>query len=203
MLKEDFKEITDRAFEMDEKIENIVVDFEGEIINDEYVNIDFYKSTFKGINILETNFEKVSFVNCEFENCNFSNANFENVSFIRTKFKNCKFTGTVFLKSRFDNVEYTDSNLCYSNFSLGTINGLTYKDSVMRNMYFEENKHKNLVITNCDLTSASFFKTKLKDVDLSSDIISGLIIGFDDIRGALIDPLQATDLVGLLGVKFK
>ena len=65
MLKEDFKEITDRAFEMDEKIENIVVDFEGEIINDEYVNIDFYKSTFKGINILETNFEKVSFVNCD------------------------------------------------------------------------------------------------------------------------------------------
>ena len=38
MLKEDFKEITDRAFEMDEKIENIVVDFEGEIINDEYLD---------------------------------------------------------------------------------------------------------------------------------------------------------------------
>ena len=48
MLKEDFKEITDRAFEMDEKIENIVVDFEGEIINDEYAQA--FENRFAAVN---------------------------------------------------------------------------------------------------------------------------------------------------------
>ena len=70
-------------------------------------------------------------------------------------------------------------------------------------MYFEENRHKKLVIDNCDLACASFFKTKLKDIDLSTNIISGIIVGYEDIKGAVIDSMQAIDLMGLLGVNIK
>ena len=199
----EFKEIIENAVEKDEKIENIKIDFEEELSNDEFINIDFLKVEFRGINIIDSIFEKVSFVNCEFENCNFSNTTFENVSFIRCSFKNCKCTGTMFLKSRFDTIDFKESNLCYSNFSLGVMNQIDFKDSIMRNMYFEENRHKKLVIDNCDLACASFFKTKLKDIDLSTNIISGIIIGYEDIKGAVIDSMQAIDLMGLLGVNIK
>ena len=57
------------------------------------------------------------------------------------------------------------------------MNNIKYKDSIMRNMYFEENKHKKLEIENSDLTGANFFRTSLKDIDLSSDNISALVVG--------------------------
>ena len=73
----------------------------------------------------------------------------------------------------------------------------------MRNMYFEENKHKTLEFNDSDLTQVNFFKTKLKDVDLTSNTITGLIVGHEDIRGAIINEFQAIDLIMLLGVKIK
>lgn len=199
----EFKNIIEFSIQNDQKIENINVNFEEELLEYQALNLDFYKSEFESVNIIDSSFEKTSFVNVEFKNCNFSNTTFENCSFIRCNFKNCKFTGTVFLKSRFDTVDFYESNFCYSNFSLSMMNNIKYKDSIMRNMYFEENKHKKLEIENSDLTGANFFRTSLKDIDLSSDNISALVVGLDDIKGAKIDSMQALDLIGLLGVKIK
>ena len=83
------------------------------------------------------------------------------------------------------------------------MSNIKFDKSVMRNMYFEENRHKKFEIIDSDLTQASFIKTSLKDIDISSNIISGLIVGLEDIRGAKISELQALDLVTLLGVKIK
>lgn len=199
----EFKNKIEEVTQSDQKIENQIIDFEEELSNYQMLNLDFYKSKFDSINIIDSNFEKASFVNIEFLNCNFSNTTFENCSFIRCNFNNCKFTGTVFLKSRFDTIEFKESNFCYSNFSLSMMNNIKYKDSIMRNMYFEENKHKKLEIDNSDLTGANFFKTSLKDIDLSTNNISALVVGLDDIKGAKIDSMQALDLIGLLGVKIK
>lgn len=54
-----------------------------------------------------------------------------------------------------------------------------------------------------DLTQAQFFKTSLKGVDLSDNLIEGIAISTDDIKGATISELQAIDLINLLGVKIK
>ena len=63
----------------------------------------------------------------------------------------------------------------------------------MKNVYFEK----------ADLMQAQFSKTSLKDIDLSSSIIAGLAISVDDIKGAIIDTYQASDLLYLLGIKIK
>lgn len=54
---------------------------------------------------------------------------------------------------------------------------------------------------NSDLTGARFFKTSLKGIDLSSSKIEGIAISIEDIKGAIIDQFQATDLLYLIGVK--
>ena len=50
---------------------------------------------------------------------------------------------------------------------------------------------------------AQFFKTSLKDIDLSESQIQGMAITMEDIKGATIDIVQAADLLYLLGVKIK
>lgn len=48
-----------------------------------------------------------------------------------------------------------------------------------------------------------FFKTSLKGIDLSKSKIEGIGIALEDIKGAIIDQIQAMDLLYLLGVKIK
>lgn len=54
-----------------------------------------------------------------------------------------------------------------------------------------------------DLTQAQFFKTSLRDIDLSNSLIGGIAISLEDIKGATISELQAVDLISLIGVKIK
>ena len=54
-----------------------------------------------------------------------------------------------------------------------------------------------------DLSQAQFFKTSLKDIDISDANIEGIAISIEDIKGAIIDQMQALDLLYLIGVKIR
>ena len=64
-------------------------------------------------------------------------------------------------------------------------------------------RFKNIIFQQVDLTQAQFFKTSLKGIDLSDSKIEGLAISLEDIRGAKINQFQAIDLLYLIGVKLK
>ena len=48
-----------------------------------------------------------------------------------------------------------------------------------------------------------FYRTSLKDIDLSDSNIAGISVQLEDIKGAIINEFQAVDLLYLLGVKLK
>ena len=62
---------------------------------------------------------------------------------------------------------------------------------------------KNVYFDNAELVNAKFFKTSLKDIDLSNSNIEGIATSIEDIKGAIIDKFQALDLLYLIGVKVK
>ena len=68
---------------------------------------------------------------------------------------------------------------------------------------WEENKLKNIYFKNSDLTKIQFYRTSLKNIDLSDANISGISVPLEDIKGAIINEFQAIDLLYLLGVKLK
>ena len=62
---------------------------------------------------------------------------------------------------------------------------------------------KNIYLKNSDLTKSQFYKTSLKNIDLSESNIAGISVTLEDIKGAIINQFQAIDLLYLLGVKVK
>ena len=68
---------------------------------------------------------------------------------------------------------------------------------------FQENKFKNIVLKNADLTQAQFFKSSLNGIDFSDSLIDGIVVSIEDLKGAIINEFQAVDLIGLIGVKIK
>ena len=68
-------------------------------------------------------------------------------------------------------------------------------------IYLIQNNFKNLYFQKADLTQTQFFKTSLKNIDLSDSIIEGIAVSVEDIKGASINTFQAVDLLYLIGVK--
>ena len=69
---------------------------------------------------------------------------------------------------------------------------------------FAEVKLKHCDFTDVNLSGADFFKTSLKNIDLSTCEIAGITVSdsFRELKGLRINPAQAQDIAGVLGVKF-
>lgn len=186
----------------EEEIENITIENKKE----EKItckDITIRKAIINKVEIIESNLEKNTFMDIEFNHCNFSNTSFENSTFIRCEFNNCKLTGCNFIESRIDHVSFIETNMDYSNLSMARMENVLFENTGLRNSSFEENRIKNILLKQADLTQTQFFKTSLKEIDFSDSIIEGIIVSISDIKGAIINPLQALDLIGLMGIKIK
>jgi len=174
----------------DEDIEYLY--FENEQCNlIELCDLKFECCKFNHICIQNGKLEKLEFKDIVFENCDFSN----------TEFINSSFVSVLFIKHL--NLLLSGTNATYVNLSMASIENILFKNTTLKNSYFQETRLKNIYFDNADLTQAQFFKTSLKNVDLSSCKIERIAISIEDIKGAIIDQLQAIDLLYLLGVKIK
>ena len=186
----------------DDEIENIIIeDYKQEKI--ELTDITIKRAIINNTEIINSNLEKNTFIDIQFNNCNFSNTSFDNCSFIRCEFNNCKLTGCNFIESGLYDIGFIDTNMNYTNLSMSSMKNIIYKNTMLRNSCFNENKTKNIILTEADLTRTQFFKTSLKGIDLSNSIIEGIAVSLEDIKGAIINEFQSLDLMYLLGVKVK
>ena len=169
----------------------------------ELYDVEFEYCKFNKITILSSKLEKATFKDVIFDNCNFANTSFMNSTFIRCEFNNCKLEGANLADSILYNVSFIGTNAKYINLSLASLERVVFDDTILRNSYFQENKLKNVYFKKADLTQSQFFKTSLKNIDISNANIEGIAISIDDIKGAIIDQMQALDLLYLIGVKIK
>lgn len=203
--KSDFENLEPRRFGDICENENLQYNiFEKQECNEiELLDVEFEYCKFSHICMQAGKLERVTFKDVIFENCDFSNTKFVGTAFIRCEFNNCKLSGSDLAENRFYHVSFLETNASYLNLSMASLENVLFKDSILRNSYFQETKIKNLSFENADLARAQFFKTSLKNVDLSSSKIEEIAIAIEDIKGAVIDQLQAMDLLYLIGVKVK
>lgn len=169
----------------------------------ELLDFNFEYCKFSHICMQNAKFEKITFKDVIFENCDFSNTEFIQSAFIRCEFHNCKLSGCNLSENRLYHTCFLETNATYLNLSLASVENVLFQETNLKNGYFQETKIKNLSFEKTNLKQTQFFKTSLKDVDLSTCQIEGIAISPEDIKGAIVDKLQAMDLMYLLGVKVK
>lgn len=50
--------------------------------------------------------------------------------------------------------------MVYSNLSMASMRSILFKNTILRNSNFQENKLKNIIFKESDLTQVQFFKTR-------------------------------------------
>ena len=165
-----------------------------------FENVVFRSCTFERVNLSNCTFTDVLFSGCRFVRCDLGRSWLN-----RVDFRSCSAPGLSFLKGRLSGVSLVDSQLAYADFSETTVDQLAASETKLSEASFHATRLRRLALERCDLSRATFFRTSLYGVDLSACDISGLRVSSDlrELRGAVIDPDQAAELIGLLGIKIK
>ena len=179
--------------------------FENEIISD----IDSARMKFESIQFIQCqfnkcDFSKASFYDSVFDNCNFANCIFTGSYWKGSKILTCKGDGSNFSKSHMKETSLVDSSFRYANFSSSVLENCALHGCNFMEALLSEIRLKKPTLKEVNFTGADFFKTSLKDIDLSDCIIDGMIVSdiCNELRGAIVNAWQATELAArFLGIK--
>ena len=162
-------------------------------------------STIENCRFINSDFSDCTFINvivkgCDLSNCNFNNTYFKNCSIISSKLVGACFRNAVQLETAYDNC----------NAELTDYNGARFKNILISDCDFSSSlicsaELKNITLKNVKLVKATFFKTPLKDVNLTDCIIDGLVVSDNgaELRGATVDVYQAAMFAKLLGLNIE
>ena len=171
---------------------------------------DFYRMDLRE-SVLETCgfhkccFEKASFIDVEFRGCDFSNSNFQGAYFERCRFIACKCIGADMVGAMVKHTVFEECNLQYANLNTAKLTGVLWKTVDFTDASMAEAKLAKFYTEASKFIRNDFSKTMLAGIDFSGNVLIAPTLSSPpiELKGILIDMLQAPDLVGLLGVKVK
>lgn len=165
----------------------------------DYVQKEFYECRFTNVH-LTGRMHACLFADVIFEECDLSNCDLRECVFHRCIFKKCRLTGIDLSFGTFCDVVFQHCQCAYAN-----LNGTKWERCLLDSCMFRESaihelKWKDLNIHACDLTGSEFFHTKLAGLDLSDSNIEGITVELKDLRGLIVNSMQAVSLSQLLGL---
>lgn len=195
------KYLGDISITIDENTIDYQILKEKTLSNQENIRIIFDTCIFEKCTFTNNTFLRSEFIDCKFLNCDLSNNSFTDSTFIRNEFTNCKFIGSHFVESYIDNTLIEDSVCEYIDIANNKIKVLEVHNSDFTFSSWFENKIEGIAFKNNKLQNTTFFKSNMKDLDISSCDIEKLRIDQESIKGMIISPLQAEAFCHLLGLK--
>lgn len=159
--------------------------------------------TFHHVLFSECELKWAQLTDVRFENCDLSNLSFANTTFYRVEFCSCKLVGTNFAETTLNHVYMKECNAHYINLAMSKIRTARFENCDFRNGSFNDSKLMPAAFDNCQLIEADFSHTSLKGIDLRTSRLSGIQLNLPDLRGAIVNSLQAMELIPLLGVSIQ
>lgn len=143
------------------------------------------------------------FTDVRLEACDFSGANLEHAHLRRTELRGCRLLGTQFIDARLEDVLLYEGNAEGVVFARATFKLARFENCRLTQASFEGADLTDVVFSGCDLTQANFLGAKLSGADLRGSVINQLLVGMRELQGAIIEPAQAVQMAGLLGLVVK
>ena len=166
-------------------------------------NIKINSSIFENVSFNNTSIEALDITDVIFKNCDLSNLSFINSIMYRVEFINCKLYGTSFIDCTFNNVKIDRSMCKYINMSDNDIIKSVFEDCSFEESIIKNCKLNKVIFNNINFNLSNIYNTKLKDIDLSSCNLRNIYSDLNSIKGSIIEPYQAMDLIPLLEVKIR
>lgn len=137
------------------------------------------------------------------ERCDLSGTSLEKARLRRAVLSGCRMLGTNLLEASFEDVRIEDSKADAAVFSLASFHSARFDKCSLKGTSFEGADLTDVVFHECDLSRADMRAAKLAGADFRTSTINGLQTGAQELQGAIISPLQAAQVVSLLGIQVR
>jgi uncharacterized protein YjbI with pentapeptide repeats len=175
--------------------------------------VDFSGRKLSGFSAKCSVFDGVSFAGCEmpsprlrdvrFVKCDLSNATLRGFEATRVEFTDCRLTGMVAIECRWRDVLVENCDGLYAQITDGKLHTCEFRNSNFAEADFRNTDLEGTIFTQAVLTRADFSRSMLRGADFRGADIDGIIVGPEEVRGAIVSPTQAMDLARLLGLIIK
>ena len=168
--------------------------------NQEAAHVCFERVIFRNVEFKAVAFNFLELTDVRFENCDLSNANFNGAIIHRTEFINCKLLGLNLSDATLQNVHIEQCNGKFALVSYAHMKKVMFEESIFESSNFQNSHFDKVKIEKCNFRLSQMYGTSLSGMDLSNSDVEGLGIQLEDLRGAIVSPMQAVDFSRLLGL---
>ncbi|MBN1440508.1 MAG: pentapeptide repeat-containing protein [Anaerolineales bacterium] len=143
---------------------------------------------------------KPRFLDCRLDACDLSGIDWEQARFRRVELLGCRGIGAQLVESEWEDACFREGNWERAVFTAARFRAAHFTGCSLRETSWEGADLTGAVFEDCDLTRADFRGSKLQDVDLRGSALDGAQAGWEEWKGAIVDPRQAVQVAGLLGI---
>ncbi len=151
----------------------------------------------------DSNLHGVRCSDVRFTRCDLANATWEQLIAHRVEFTDCQLIGWNAQEAHLQNVLFQGCNLQFVGLRFVACKMVRFEQCDLRNADFQRADLSGVVFHKCDLSNAQLSGTTLKGTDFRGSTIEKLRVGIQELAGAIVEPLQAAYIAGLLGVVIK
>lgn len=176
----------------------------------EYQNLDLAERTiarphfetviFTRLMATSTRFEHLGMEDVRFMGCNLSNATWPEMACVRAEFLSCRMTGFATQEALFRDTVFRDCKLDLAQFYQAKMPGTRFEECPLAGTDFRKTDLTGAVFVRCDLSNTDFTGATLAGANLRGCQIDGMRAGPSELRGAIVDEIQALALVRALGI---
>lgn len=171
----------------------------------DFRKIELRESIVESCSFTDCSFQNASFIDVKFSSCDLSNSRFSGAYFERCAFVNCKCVGIDMSDTVIKQVSFSGSKLTYAYFDKAKLTDIFLEETELTEASISEAVLKRVQAETCKFIKNNFFKTMLSGMDFSQNEFIAPIVSNPpaELKGAVISPVQAVDLIGLWGVTVK
>jgi uncharacterized protein YjbI with pentapeptide repeats len=134
------------------------------------------------------------------DGCDLAGAEWEKAHLRRVEMSGCRLVGMRLSASSLEDVQISKCNAELARFWACSFKAARFDHCVLREASFDDSDLSGVIFRGCDLSQADLRNTKLKGADLRGSNLTGVQVGIKDLQSAIVTPIQAIQLAGLLGV---
>ncbi|HLF27654.1 MAG TPA: pentapeptide repeat-containing protein [Anaerolineae bacterium] len=154
-------------------------------------------------NLSRTRLSKLRLIDVRFETCDMAGAEWERAHFRRVEVVGSRLVGAKLAEASLTDTLIKACNAEFALFWSATFKAARFEQCVLREASFVGANLAGVVFHQCDLSHADLRETQLAGADFRGSTIAGMQVGVKELQGAIIDPAQAAQIVGILGVVVK
>lgn len=166
-------------------------------------HVSFEGVIFRNVEFNAVVLDRLELTDVRFENCDLSNADFSGAIIHRTEFVNCKLVGLNLGDATLQNVLMEGCNGRFALMGYAELKRVVLKECIFENSNFQNSRFEKVQFKGCNFRLSRMSGASLSGMDLSNSDVEGLGIQLEDLRGAIVSPLQAVGFSKLLGLVVK